>query len=82
MPIYEYTCRDDGFAFEFLVQGNRAAFCPQCGGDNLEKRWSTFAASTSGTASTPDNCAMPSGGHGAGCGCCGGGSSGGTCALN
>jgi len=69
MPIYEYACRDDGFTFEFLVHGEREPVCPNCGGRNLEKKWSAFA--TKAPDEAPAACPMPTGPMGGGC--CGGG---------
>ncbi|MBI2222887.1 MAG: zinc ribbon domain-containing protein [Acidobacteria bacterium] len=68
MPIFEYVCRDCGRAFEALVNGSngsRAAQCPGCHSEALEKQLSVFAVSTA----TPrrDGPMPPSGG----CGRCG-----------
>ncbi len=37
MPIYEYTCKDCGKAFEALVMGSRKPSCPGCKSQELEK---------------------------------------------
>lgn len=66
MPIYEYRCEGCGNRFEKLVRGEaRAVECPGCGGEQLERQYSTFAAQVSGGGG--DVCApAPSGGCGAG----------------
>jgi putative FmdB family regulatory protein len=45
MPIFEYVCRECGHAFEAIVNGSRAAQCPSCRSDALEKQLSVFAVS-------------------------------------
>lgn len=45
MPLYEYTCRDCGRSFEFLTRDGRSPACPGCGGETLDKVFSTFAVS-------------------------------------
>jgi putative FmdB family regulatory protein len=52
MPLYEYRCRECGNRFEVLQrlgQGAEGLTCPQCGAQQLEKQFSTFA-SAGGTA--------------------------------
>lgn len=49
MPIYEYTCRSCGLAFEVLVRRGDAPACPSCAGQDLEKRLSDVAIKSSGT---------------------------------
>jgi putative FmdB family regulatory protein len=44
MPIFEYVCRECDREFEVLVQGSTTVECPSCGGKDLEKQLSTFAA--------------------------------------
>ncbi|KAF0093662.1 MAG: hypothetical protein E1N59_2650 [Puniceicoccaceae bacterium 5H] len=51
MPLYEYTCQACDHAFEALVQGSQSPSCPECGSDQLEKKWSTFAPSMGGSQS-------------------------------
>lgn len=43
MPIYEYTCRDCGTTFEFLVFSGAQPHCPQCEQQNLERVLSVTA---------------------------------------
>ncbi len=48
MPLYEYRCRACGARLEVLQrvgQGASGLVCPSCGGGELEKEASTFAAS-------------------------------------
>ncbi len=62
MPIYEYACTHCGNEFERLVRSSDAApECPQCHGQQLQRKLSTFAAL--GAVGEPE---MP-----AGCGRCG-----------
>lgn len=66
MPIYEYTCKACGEAFEQLIrtqQDERSLACPKCSGRKVERRPSVFAAHGS-AAPAP----LPRGG---GCGRCG-----------
>jgi putative FmdB family regulatory protein len=58
MPIYEYSCVDCKTDFELLVRGTETALCPDCGGEKLEKKWSTFASSK-GARSEAGSCAIP-----------------------
>ena len=54
MPLYEYSCRDCGHAFEVLQRmGERGddLRCPVCGAVGADRRLSTFAGHTSGSAS-------------------------------
>ncbi|MGB2952560.1 MAG: zinc ribbon domain-containing protein [Gaiellaceae bacterium] len=63
MPIYEYVCMECESPFEELVRNGVDPDCPDCGGSNVRKQLSVFAAH--GTAE------QPSFGGGSG-GCCGG----------
>lgn len=63
MPLYEYTCKDCGERFEVLQrvgEGAESVLCPECGGHEVAKELSTFAASVSGsggfTSSAPVGC--------------------------
>gem|GEM_PF-217663 len=80
MPIYEYHCRSCHQEFEQLVRTMCAKvdmICPQCGGKEVERKLSVFAAksaehsacdseATRSCASCCDpttSCPMRSGGH-------------------
>lgn len=43
MPLYEYTCRTCGHAFEVLVRHGDTPACPSCQGHDLERLLSMFA---------------------------------------
>lgn len=61
MPLYEYECQGCRRTFEILQRvgaGAEGLKCPRCGGSELHKEFSTFAAS--GTSSAGAACA-PSG---------------------
>ena len=60
MPIYEYRCEECGHQFEILQRlgaGSDGLTCPTCGAPELEKMFSTFAASA-----PEGQAAMPAGG--------------------
>jgi len=58
MPIYEYACRGCGKEFETLVRASAPQpECPNCHGQDLEKKLSTFAAISVASAAP----AMPMG---------------------
>ena len=47
MPIYEYQCADCGHEFETLLRASSPApACPGCGGVELQKKISRFAAAS------------------------------------
>jgi len=75
MPLFEYACRSCDREFEALVRAGQAPECPSCGGTDLERRLSVFAAhtNTSGAAQTPAVGA---------CGRCGDPRGPGACSLN
>ncbi|HET8652796.1 MAG TPA: zinc ribbon domain-containing protein [Gaiellaceae bacterium] len=66
MPIYEYVCMSCESHFEELVRNGERPDCPECGGAEVRKQLSVFAASS--TQSTLD----PTPRSGGGGGCCGG----------
>lgn len=46
MPIYEFDCQDCGDSFESLVMSFSridGVTCPECKGENVQKKISTFA---------------------------------------
>ena len=63
MPIYEYVCMQCESHFEELVRNGEEPPCPDCGGPNVRRQLSVFAAH--GVEQ------QPSFGGGGG-GCCGG----------
>ncbi len=68
MPLYEYCCETCGERFEVLQrlgQGSEGVACPSCGGGDVARQLSTFAAASSG------------GGSGYSASSCGGGGCGG-----
>lgn len=70
MPIYEFHCDDCQKDSEVLVRTMhwQGTECPHCGGTNLEKKLSVFAASGGGDgASDVPMCT----GNPSGCGRCG-----------
>ena len=75
MPLFEYACRACDREFETLVRASEVPECPSCGGTDLERRLSVFAAHTNGSASE----AMPVAGA---CGRCGDPRGPGACSLN
>jgi len=75
MPLYEYACKQCNHQFEALVRGTTAPECPACHGQELERRFSVFAAHTAG--STPQFAASPGG-----CGTCGDPRGPGACSMN
>ncbi len=53
MPLYEYHCDDCDHRFEALQRlgaDRGELLCPRCGAENLEKLYSTFAASAQKSA--------------------------------
>ncbi len=56
MPLYEYKCLDCNRRFEELI-GNtvpeKTPLCPECGSENCQKLFSTFAAAIGGKSSEP-----------------------------
>jgi len=60
MPIYEYRCKECGHEMRFLEKsGSRKKHrCEECGGDEVEKRFSTFAPQAEGTKEECPGCPM------------------------
>jgi len=49
MPIFEYICNQCQRPFEALVMGSQKAICPDCGSDDLDQKFSTYAVKNSGS---------------------------------
>ena len=64
MPIYEYVCMACESHFEELVRNGEDPSCPDCGGANVRRQLSVFAAHG---ASSSEPRSLGGGG-----GCCGG----------
>ena len=49
MPIYEYKCNKCSAVAEFLegMSGKKKHTCPECGGSDMAKQFSTFAVGIS-----------------------------------
>jgi len=65
MPIFEYSCQSCGLRFEKLVRRENSGNglqCPSCGGDQLRKEFSTFAAHASAGKGESPAPMCPSGG--------------------
>jgi putative FmdB family regulatory protein len=77
MPLYEYVCNRCARQFEALLFGKERAACPDCGGRDLERMLSTFAAHGEGSADRAGDTAP-----GGGCGSCGDPRGPGSCGLN
>ncbi len=73
MPIYEFRCDDCERSFEtFVMPGRSDAECPTCGGANLRRELSVFAAragDTDGGAPANGPSRSPGGCCGGSCGC-------------
>ncbi|RME66196.1 MAG: zinc ribbon domain-containing protein [Nitrospirae bacterium] len=72
MPIYEYKCENCDKDFEVLVFGNQKVKCPECGSENIKKKFSVFGMSGvekpfAGTSAGCSSC----GSKGSGCSSCG-----------
>lgn len=78
MPMYEYGCLACDSHFDRLRrmgQDDAGVTCPHCGGEQIRRRLSVFAAHTRGGDSTAvvEPVASAASGGGCGAGCCGGG---------
>jgi len=49
MPIYEYSCRKCGAAFELLVRNKKTPACSSCGSEDLERQFSLPAVQSEST---------------------------------
>jgi putative FmdB family regulatory protein len=79
MPVYEYVCKRCAHPFEELVLGGETPSCPECAGEELEKRFSTFTVGDESGPRARD--AAPMAPPGA-CGTCGDPRGPGACALD
>ncbi len=62
MPLYEYRCAACDGRFEFLqpLGGDAQGLaCPSCGGRELRRELSTFAAHGGGREAEPVGCGKP-----------------------
>lgn len=62
MPIYEYCCRTCEERFEALVYASTEVVCPKCGGEKLEKQFSTFAVGGGAPSGPAADCDVARGG--------------------
>jgi len=58
MPIYEYNCRHCQRHFDELVRGEEKIHCPDCGGDQVDRKMSVcgFVSSSKFTGSVGSSC--------------------------
>ena len=49
MPIYEYSCRKCGAAFELLVRNKKTVACTACGSEELDRLFSLPAVQSETT---------------------------------
>ncbi len=72
MPIYEYTCKPCGHAFETLVRSSDVPACPQCASTELVKQLSVTGKVGAADAAMPAAAMGPCGacGHPDGPGAC------------
>ena len=49
IPIYEYSCKGCGSAFEALVRGTTSPSCPACEGVDLERHFPLPTVHSTGT---------------------------------
>jgi putative FmdB family regulatory protein len=75
MPLYEYACRECAHQFELLVRGSDTPACPACHATSLDRRFSAFAAHTSGGEAPRLSAPGP-------CGACGDPRGPGACSMN
>jgi putative FmdB family regulatory protein len=69
MPIFEYICLSCGNEFEKLVPGNQVAVqCERCDSEQVEKKFSIFAAKVNASCGMKSNCPSADSAH-----CCSGG---------
>ncbi|NTU79654.1 MAG: zinc ribbon domain-containing protein [Chloroflexales bacterium] len=76
MPMYEYGCLACNSRFDRLRrmdQDDSGVICPRCGGEQVQRRLSIFAAHTRGapTTAAETTSTAPTSHGGCGSGCCG-----------
>jgi putative FmdB family regulatory protein len=49
IPLYDYSCKGCGNAFEALVRGSDGPSCPACGSVDLERKFSLSTVHSTGT---------------------------------
>ena len=70
MPIYEYSCRECGAAFEKLVGMSTVVACPGCASERVTRRISLVGIKIGSRADGGPVASQVSGGCcGGGCGC-------------
>ena len=70
MPVFEYVCKCCDNKFETLVMSSQEEInCNDCGSEDIEKQFSSFASPNDSDSISSDASDLPSGGGG----CCGGG---------
>jgi putative FmdB family regulatory protein len=72
MPIFDFRCKECNQVFERLVRSSTAEApeCPQCGGQEVTRLVSLFAAQAPGAMQGPMQSRPSGGGCGrGGCGC-------------
>ena len=66
MPLFEYSCEKCQNEFELLVRSSDKPTCPDCGSNQLEKRFSVPAAHAASGSQLPLASMPPCGGGGCG----------------
>lgn len=62
MPIYEYTCikcKKDFSALQKMGCAEKDTQCPECGSNDVKKKFSAFCCSPGGTSSTATSSSAP-----------------------
>lgn len=84
MPLYEYSCKACAHQFELLVRTGEIPECPACRAQELERRFSVFAAHSAGprTPGAAPRAAAPRPAGPGSCGSCGDPRGPGSCSMN